>query len=400
ILALGAESAGNFSVFQNEIIYFSQNFNDLLDEENFKNYKKELRDFLQNNNIKPNIILTDLHPDFKTTQLGIELSKKYKAKHIQIQHHLAHIYSQISNFQFPISKQFSNSNVQIPNLFYGIALDGTGYGTDGKIWGGEVFYLQPYNLQPIRIGHIENQIMIGRELAIREPARMLISVLDKFSNKKEIYNFIKKHYSRNEFELLHNQLRQNFNCIETSSCGRVFDAVSVLLGFCGNERSFKHKASHLLKKNSTTPYKDLKPKIIVKKQAVRSKKQKIFNNQYIIVNEYTKYILNTTHLFKYLIKNLHKNKKRLAATAQLYIAQGLKKIIEKHIEHNIKHKTKDVVLSGGLSKNKIILNYFKNKKSEKFSDNKLQNAIPRDDAGISFGQIIYYLKNSNPKTSK
>ena len=66
---------------------------------------------------------------------------------------------------------------------------------------------------------------------------------------------------RNQFELLYNQLKQNFNCQETSSTGRILDAVSLLLGFCKNERNYKHEPIDLLEQNSTSPYGNLKPKI-------------------------------------------------------------------------------------------------------------------------------------------
>ena len=382
ILALGAESAGNFSIFKNGIIHFSQNFGDLLKEVNFTKYETELNKYLKNKKIKPDVILTDLHPDFKTTRLGIELSKKYKAKHIQVQHHIAHIFSQlgknmiISNFQFfrprrtslglAISKQFSNSNDKI--------------------------FKQKMRIE--RIGHLENQIMIGGELAIREPARILISILDKFSifnfkfsnndkiykfkNKKDfIFHFVKKYYSRNQFELLYNQLEQNFNCIETSSTGRILDAVSLLLGFCKNERKSKHQATYLLEINSSAPYTDLKPKINI-----------IKNNS----------ILNTTFLFEYLIKNINKDKKRLAATAQLYIAQGLHEIIKKHslvipAEAGIQKSSKlpPIILSGGISNNKIISQYFSKQNKKAGISISETPAIPRGDAGLSFGQIVYYL---------
>ncbi|HBR71725.1 MAG TPA: hypothetical protein DEA27_02870 [Candidatus Moranbacteria bacterium] len=273
ILALGAESAGNFSVYVDGQIHFSDDFGDLLLPENFARYQKELANFLREKKIKPDIILTDLHPDYQTTELGKILAKKYKAKHIQVQHHIAHIFSQILNFTTIL-----NSKLEIRNYFYGIALDGTGYGTDGKIWGGECFKFLMTNdeFRINRIGHLENQIMIGGELAVKEPTRMIISILSKFLSKNKIYNLIKNHsrnhgrelvsnfgkiYSKTEFEILYNQLNQNFNCVETSSTGRILDAVSLLLGFCGNERKYKHEAITLLEANSTKPYKHPLPLI-------------------------------------------------------------------------------------------------------------------------------------------
>ncbi len=438
ILALGAESAGNFAVYQNGEIYHSEDFGDLLDEKNFADFQKAILDFLKKKNFKPEIILTDLHPEMKTTLWGQELAKKLKAKHFQIQHHHAHIFSQL-----PILKLPPATSHRLLATRYTLSLDGTGYGTDGKIWGGECFRLQAtsYKLQANRIAHLENQTMIGGDLAIREPARMLISILAKIKSNKQdkktftsilrsievssitnesdfrknlAYHFVKKYYSKNQFELLYNQLQQNFNCQETSSAGRVLDAVAVLLGFAKNERKYKHQATDLLEKNSTKPYLDLKPKIT---ETQNSKLD--IDSKFEIRN--SKFTLNTTYLFEYLIKNLHRDKKRLAATAQLYIAQGLHEIIKKHqIKNTKKRKTlktksfptsilrsievkksenflQNVILSGGISNNKIIYDYFQSKNilaNSSDTSSKAQNkktGIPLGDAGLSVGQIVCYL---------
>lgn len=354
ILALGAESAGNFSVFNNGKIYFSDNFGDILDEKNFKNFQKAVLDFLKKNKLRPNVILTDLHLLYKTTTWGAELAKKFSAKHVQVQHHIAHIFS-------AVGEKMVNLKSQPPNSFFGVALDGTGYGSDGKIWGGEVFQIS--NLCIKRIGHLENQIMIGGDLAVKEPARMIVSILSKFLKREEIYKYVKKYYTRKQFELLYNQLQNNFNCVETSSTGRVLDAVSILLGFCDNKRNYKHEPIDLLEKNSGIPYTDLNPKI--KKLA-------------------TGYCLLTTNLFKYLIKNLHRDKRRLTAIVQFYIARGLYEIIK------VSNHEFQIYFAGGLANNKIISNFLISKKAI------TNKKVPRGDAGLSFGQIIYYL-STNPR---
>lgn len=383
VLALGAESAGIFAFYRNGQIFISDNFGDLLDENSFEKYKKAVLNYLQKEKIKLDIILTDLHPLYKTTILGEELSKNYNIPRAKVQHHIAHIFSAVGD------KIIFNTGYPMSNPFFGFAMDGTGYGLDGNIWGGEVLQitkqLQNQNfkikaknsiLNIKRIGSLEEQIMIGGDLAVREPARMLISILDKLritnyelqiksknqrSNfKKEfIYNFVKKFYTRNEFEALYNQMEQNFNCQITTSAGRVLDAVAVLLGFAGNERNYKHQATKLLEENSTKPYDDLDLRF------------KIYD---------LKIVLDTTHLFKYLIKNIKKDKKRLAATAQAYIASGLYKIIKKNY--------KSVFAAGGVTNNKIISSYFKKQGVY------LAKKIPRGDEGIAIGQIIFYLTNS------
>lgn len=355
ILALGAESAGNFSVFKNNQIFFSEDFGDLLEEENWQKFRNTVLKYLKNTKIKPEIILTDLHPLFRTTSWGQKLAKKYKAKFIQIQHHHAHLFSAIGD------KLTQNTKYNLRDTIYGIAMDGTGFGIDEKIWGGEVFEINEQKIQ--RIGHLENQTLIGGDLAIREPARILISILNNFLNKEKIYRLVKKYYGKNQFELIYNQLQQNFNCLETSSTGRILDAVSILLGFCENTRKYKHEPIDLLEKNSTKPYVDLKPKITKDKNGI--------------------YILDTTNLFNYMINYLHKkDKKRLASTAQLYIAEGLYEIIKLK---NKKQKTKEIFISGGLANNKIISDYLISQGAY------AAKTVPRGDAGISFGQIISYI---------
>jgi hydrogenase maturation protein HypF len=392
ILALGAESDGNFCFFAQGKIYFSESFGDLLEEKNWQKYQKAVLEFLRKNKFKPDIIITDLHPLYLTSAWGKALGEKYKAKHIQVQHHLAHIFSAIGDSII----SGGTCPVKRDSVFYGVAMDGTGYGENGKIWGGEVFkiskskfpisnQIQKSKIKIERIGHLENQTLIGGDLAIREPARMLISILNKaFSSlmsplltkervrvrlrgetqrKNAIYRSVKKYYTKNEFELIHNQLKQNFNCLETSSTGRILDAVSLLLGFCGNERKYKHGPIALLEANSGKPYTDIKPKIILSQD---------------------KRVLSTTFLFEYLVKNLHEDKKRLAATAQRYIAQGLYEIIKKDIP-NTRYQIPDTFLAGGIANNKIISDYLI---SQGAYANKI---VPRGDAGLSFGQVVYYL---------
>jgi hydrogenase maturation protein HypF len=344
ILALGAESSGNFAVYKNGWIYFSDDFGDLLEAKNYSKYRKNLLVFLKKNGIKPDMILCDLHPNFKTTILAKQLAKKYKAESIQVQHQIAHVFSAFGEDEIRDNKNYKD--------FIGIAMDGTGFGTDGKIWGGEAFKIE--NNKITRIGHLEDQVLIGGDLAVKEPARVLISIFSKFLTQEKIYPYVKKFYRQKEFELLFNQLKTNFNCIQSSSSGRVLDAVSVLLGFSKNERNYKHEATLQLDKNSSIPFEDLKVAV---------------SNNLIL----------TTPLFQYLINNSKRDKKRLAATAQMYLAQGLAKIAQTNSNQL------PVYFAGGITENKIISNYFN---LQNFTGNQ---ELPKGDPAISFGQLIYYL---------
>ncbi len=375
VLALGSESDGNFSFYDGKKVYFSDSFGDLLNEDNFKKFTAAVNDFIAKNDA-PNVVITDLHPLFRTTKWGKELVENYDAKFIQIQHHHAHVFSAVGDYCLGGR---TSREVRPPQQFFGIACDGTGYGLDEKIWGGEVFRISNFQF-PIsnknqikieRIGKLEDQTLIGGELAIKEPVRMLISILSKCMEKSEVYSFVKEYYDKNEFELLWNQWQEGFNCLETSSAGRVLDAVSVLLGFSPNESPYKHAPINLLEKNSGKPY-EIEP--VVK------------NNE-----------LQTTELFKYLADHLGKDKKRLAATAQLYLAKGLWEIILCHagldpefIQKGLDSRsgsgmTIPVFFAGGMANNKIMSKYLSSKGVI------VSKEIPRGDAGLSVGQLFYYL---------
>ena len=201
ILSLGAESVGRFCFYDGGNVFISQDFGDILDENNLKIYKKSVLACIKTD--KPDVILTDLHPLYNSTVLGEELSKKLKVPCIKVQHHLAHIFSAIGD------RLLHDTEYSMPNTIFGIAMDGTGYGFDGKIWGGEVFQIQRskfkdqndnseseenklQHYQISRFGSLEEQTMIGGDLAVKEPARMLIAILakitkSKYQNTKEFY---------------------------------------------------------------------------------------------------------------------------------------------------------------------------------------------------------------------
>jgi hydrogenase maturation protein HypF len=413
ILALGAESAGNFSLWRAGELFHSEDFGDLIDPQNFSTFKTALLKFLKTQKIKPELILSDLHPLFETTKFAQQLAKKYKAQYLPFQHHHAHLFSTIGDQIIQEPKKLKSYSLK---SCLGIACDGTGLGTDGKIWGGEVFKMsnvkyqisnkiQDSKIKIQRIGHLENQVLLGGEMAIQEPARFIITIINKcqmsnvkfpiksqfsnIKNKKQLaYEIVKKYYTHNEFEVLWKQLEQNFNCVETSSTARVLDAVSVLLGFSKNERFSKHQPVKLLEENSTKPYLNLNPKIKI----LNPNKVQNQNDQ----NSTVKYILETTPLFEYLIKNLHRDKKRLAATAQKYIADGLMEIVKTcHPELVSGSKAREIpdqvrndklgFASGGMMNNKIISEILT---KQGFY---LNQKIPCGDAGLSFGQIMFYL---------
>jgi len=398
ILALGSEFDTRLAFYCRGKVEFSENIENLADQPD--ELEKFVLDFLQfvvgtrHGASLPDIIITDLHPLYKSIQIGEKIAKRFKAKHILVQHHIAHIFTAIGDWMMedlPLPPPSKGGEL---NDIYGIACDGTGYGFDGNIWGGEVFKIgfskgwSPEDgcigeshlpLTPSserrgaeRVGHLEEQYLIGGELAVEQPARMLLGVLSKFLSKDEVFKYVKKYYSENEFELLYNQLEQKFNCPLTTSTGRVLDAVSLLLGFCKNERKYKHYAVKMLEENSRSAGigKMLKPEIAM--------------------TESGEYILKTTHLFKYLVEqNGRMDSNALAAISQRYIIEGLSEIVK--VDYRIPLNPplikgeRNVFFSGGLADNKIMKTY-----AEK-NNIYVAREIPSGDKGIALGQLTYYL---------
>jgi len=340
-LALGADT-GHFAACMKKNCFLSRPFGSLAVLDNLDDLKKAINTVIIRTRFRPQIIVCDLHPGFASTALAAELSKKFSAKLIQIQHHKAHIASVALEHNL--------------NDYVGIAMDGLGYGEDDSLWGGEVF--KKTANQFARIGCLEPQPQIGGDSAAIYPKKMLIGILSKILTKEQIIKL--RLFSEKETRLYLKQLSEGFNVEQTTSAGRVLDAAAALLNIC-EKRTFDGEPAIALEKaaGKAEPY-PIKP--IIKDLPDRS-------------------VLSTTGLFRFLLKNKEKPKDRLAATAQIYLAEGLYEIAAKAA----KKDKLPIVFAGGVAFNRMISGYMKEKGVL------LNRKIPPGDAGIPLGQV--YLAN-------
>jgi len=348
MLAAGAEMMNTFCIYKNGFAIPSGYIGDTKNYEIYEYFKENLDKFLNFTSLRPDILICDLHPSYNTSKYAEELSKNLNLKLIKVQHHLAHVYS--------VAGENGLKN------FVGIACDGTGYGSDGKIWGGEIF---DCGEKDKRIGSLEEQIMPGGDSAAIYPQKMLFGLLCKFLSEREINDVLKKFYSTTEIDLLYKQYTNKFNCMETTSCGRILDAASALLGFC-NKRTYDGEPAMKLEANSGNEGYGLKPKIEYHLADALSKEQR--------------YILKTTPIFEFLLENIDKDKGKLAYTVQEYIAEGLFEIANK-----FKTDKKEIVFSGGCAYNRIMTSFLTK------NGVLVNQKVPAGDGGISFGQIYYIL---------
>jgi len=217
ILACGAEDKNTFCLTRDGHAFLSQHIGDMENEETLEHFENTIELYKKLFRIEPEIIAYDLHPDYLATRYAIEVGAGLKL--VPVQHHHAHIASCLAE----------NG---VKERVIGVALDGTGYGSDGTIWGGE-FLLADYK-DFKRVGHFEYLPLPGGAAAIKKPYRMALSYLYTLLGEDfDLAGLPLAGIKTAEIEVIKQQLKKKINSPLTSSAGRLFDAVSALVGVRG-----------------------------------------------------------------------------------------------------------------------------------------------------------------------
>jgi hydrogenase maturation protein HypF len=223
IVATGAELKNTFCLTRGRYAFISQHIGDIENYETLQSFEHGI-DYYENLfKIHPEIIAFDLHPDYLSTRYALERAEYQKLKSVGVQHHHAHIASCMAD-----NGLSGNEKV------IGICFDGTGYGDDKTIWGGEFLFADysEYN----RVAHLRYTPLPGGDKAIREPWRTALSWLKTVNipwneNLPPVQHLCKNSFGKNQlFNVIENQIESGINAPITSSIGRLFDAVSSLIG--------------------------------------------------------------------------------------------------------------------------------------------------------------------------
>ena len=350
-ISLGGELNNTACILLGKKAFLSQHIGDVENIETRKFLEKTTKHLIGLTNSKVEVIACDLHPKFTTTKLAQDLAELNGWQLIQVQHHYAHVAALMVEHNL--------------KEVIGICCDGYGYGVDGKAWGGEIVLGTRGPPYFKRLGHLEKQPLIGGDQATRYPLRMAASILYKKVNIEEWLLQHKNYFPHGEIEIkiLMQQLEKKHNTLETTSCGRVLDAVAAVLGIC-YERTYEGEPA--MKLESTA--------LIGGKDVLR------------LTPEINSNVLNTTRMLLEIFENRKKySKVDLAYSAHAYLARGLATLaIEKALENNIK----SVGFSGGVALNEIlalIMRKVVEKAGLRFF---VHEAVPPGDGGLSFGQAV------------
>ncbi|MDO9037637.1 MAG: carbamoyltransferase HypF, partial [Lutibacter sp.] len=208
IMAMGADLKSSIAFYPNEYLYVSQYLGNLENFDVYNRFTSTVNSFISIFEQQPQVVLVDKHPLYQSTQFGKELAQKNKLKLVEIQHHKAHFSAILGEHQL-----FSEK-------ILGVVFDGTGYGDDGNIWGGEFFDYEANKIE--RINHINYfDWLLGDKMA-KEPRLSLLSLASD-----EMMEVLKDKFTQNELKT-YLTLKKS-NSLKTSSAGRLFDAVASLL---------------------------------------------------------------------------------------------------------------------------------------------------------------------------
>ncbi len=223
MIAVGAELKNAFCVTREQYAFMSQHIGDMENFETLRSFEDGIQHVERLFRIHPQAIAHDLHPNYLATRYALERAKQAGIPAIGVQHHHAHIAACMAEHELPRDKQV-----------IGVSFDGTGYGEDGAIWGGEFLianyreYQRPYHLEYIPLP--------GADKAIREPWRMALAWLAQagIAWTEDLapvqYALQNLPAASQPLETLSSQIRNRINAPLTSSVGRLFDAVAALVG--------------------------------------------------------------------------------------------------------------------------------------------------------------------------
>ncbi len=351
ILALGANQKSTITIAFDNNIVISPHIGDLNSIEAFEYFKTTLETLQRVYKFEPDVIVCDKHTGYETTIWAKEYVKEHKnIELLEVQHHFSHALACMAEYS-------------LDEDVLAFCFDGTGYGDDGKLWGGEVFVASPQKYK--RVYHFLELSLLGGEKAIKEPKRVALSLLFEIFSLKEILcmecEFLKL-FSHQEIKIFHNMYTKGINTPKTSSLGRVFDGVCALSGD-GRNLGYEGESGLILETQSKDSLSD----------AIYS---------YTLENG----VINYKEMIAQILKEADK-----IDIAKKFISTITNIILDITKEY----PTLPVVLSGGVFQNATLVSQVTQALKEMNREYYLQSKTPVNDGGISLGQAYYAINKKD-----
>ncbi len=218
ILAVGANQKSTIALAFGEHLILSPHIGDLVSLEAFEYFERTVETFKRFYDFIPDIIVCDKHHGYETTKWAHQYNKENTVMLLEVQHHYAHALACMAEYK-------------LDEKVLAFCFDGTGYGDDGTLWGGEVLIADPKEYQ--RVNHVKQFHLIGGEKAIKEPRRAALALLFECFTLDEILamnNATVHTFTVIELRTMHKMWEREINAPLSSSVGRLFDAVASLSG--------------------------------------------------------------------------------------------------------------------------------------------------------------------------
>jgi hydrogenase maturation protein HypF len=352
ILAVGAHLKSTVALSVGNLVFLSQHIGDLETPEAMDAFEQVIADFLRLYEAEPVAVAHDLHPNYLSTQWARDRAAERSLRLIPVQHHHAHL-----------AAALAENGEDGPAL--GITWDGTGFGTDGTVWGGEFLFGDAGGFE--RVAHLRSFRLPGGEAAVHEPRRAALSLLwetlgESVWERSDLAPVAA--FDESERGPLSQMLRRGLNAPVTTSAGRLFDGVAALLGL-HQRANFEGQAAMALEFAADPNERGSYPLPLLTTE-----------------EDSQGWVLDWGPLVTAVIDDLQKGTDRGIIAARFH--NGL---VSAAAEVAAARGEELVALSGGCFQNRFLTEHLVSKLGEKGHRVLLHRQVPPNDGGISLGQV-------------
>ena len=349
ILAIGANQKNTIALAFEDNLILSPFIGDLTTINSMNFFKRTIDTFKRFYDFEPDVIVCDKHPNYETTKWAMFETTQKHIELVQVQHHYAHVLATMAEYN-------------LTGEVLAFAFDGTGYGDDETIWGGEVLFANEKTFR--REFCIKNFKLLGSEKAVREPKRVALSLLFDNYSFEEVITLdcpTVHRFNSSELKLMHTVWERELNAPLTSSVGRLFDAVASIAGVV-HEQMFEGEAGLKLEqlydwsRAQAYDYEIIDGEIDISKAI----KEMIIDNEASVIA--TKFI----NMLSNIIVNVSN-----------------------------KHTNLPVILTGGVFQNRTLLELTTKRLEVLEREFYFSKHVPLNDSGISVGQVYYEINRNS-----